>query len=153
MKAERAKAGKPFSFAMLNKNGRLPQKLLVEGYDKYSAYDPAWQSYHLAAAAACRGSTPTEGSGPVETHVTSCLAIRFVAGLLIATVTKKFLSPGKAPRLHGMESSWAIFTTTLVAMQMTGDQRRPLLTMALCSSSFVVSAVAGGKKDSFCGIF
>ena len=51
-----------------------------------------------------------------------------------------------------MESSWAIFTTTLVAMQMTGDQRRPL-TMALCSSSFVVSAVAGGKKDSFCGIF
>ena len=52
-----------------------------------------------------------------------------------------------------MESSWAIFTTTLVAMQMTGDQRRPLLTMAPCSSSFVVSAVAGGKKDSFCGIF
>ena len=52
-----------------------------------------------------------------------------------------------------MESSWAIFTTTLVAMQMTGDQRRPLLTMAFCSSSFVVSAVAGGKKDSFCSIF
>lgn len=91
MKGELAKARKPFSFAMLNKNGRLPQKLLVEGYDKYSAYDLAWQSYHGAAAAACRGSTPTEGSGPVERHVTSCLAIRSVAGLLIATVTKKIL--------------------------------------------------------------
>ena len=88
-----------------------------------------------------------------ETHVTSCLAIRSVAGLLMATVTQKFLSPGKAARLHGMASSWAIFTTTLLAMQITGNRRRPLLTMALCSSSFVVSAVAGGKMNSFCGIF
>ena len=51
-----------------------------------------------------------------------------------------------------MESSWAIFTTTLVAMQMTGEQRHSLLTMALCSSSFVVSAVAGGKKDRRSGL-
>ena len=65
MKAELAKAGKPSSLAMLDKNGRLPQKLLVAGYDKYSAYDLAWQSYHVAAAAACRGSTPTGGNGPV----------------------------------------------------------------------------------------
>lgn len=80
-----------------------------------------------------------------ETYVTSCLAIRFLAGLLMATLTQKFLSLRKAARLHGMASSWAIFTTTLVAMPITGDRRRLLLTMALCSSSFVVSAVAGGK--------
>ena len=146
MKAELAKAGKPSSFATLNKNGRLPQKLLVAGYDKYSAYDLAWQSYHVTAAAACRGSTPTGGSGPVADAVmVSCLAIRSVAGLLMATVTQKFLSPEKAARLHGMASSWAIFTTTLVDMPITGDRRRSLLTMALYSSSFVVSAVAGGK--------
>ena len=49
---------------MLDKNGRLPQDLLAAGYDKYSAYDLAWQSLHMAAAAACRGSTATGGSGP-----------------------------------------------------------------------------------------
>ena len=57
MKAELAKAGKPSGFAMLDNNGRLPQDLLAAGYDKYSAYDLAWQSLHMAAAAACRGST------------------------------------------------------------------------------------------------
>ena len=36
----------------------------------YSAYDVAWQALHAAAAAACRGSTPTGGSG---THVNSVL--------------------------------------------------------------------------------
>ena len=35
---------------MLDNNGRLPQNLLVAGYDKYSAYDLAWQSLHMAAA-------------------------------------------------------------------------------------------------------
>ncbi|CAH3023614.1 unnamed protein product, partial [Porites evermanni] len=69
LKAELAKAGKPSSFATLNKNGRLPQKLLEAGYGKYSAYDLAWQSYHVTAAAACRGSTPTGGSGPVADAV------------------------------------------------------------------------------------
>ena len=68
-----------------------------------------------------------------------------MAGLPIATATQKFLSPGKAARLHRMESSWAIFTTTLVAMQITGDRRRPVPTMGLCMASFIVSAVAGGK--------
>ena len=29
---------------------------LKQVYDKYSAYDLAWQSHHMAAAAACRGS-------------------------------------------------------------------------------------------------
>ena len=42
---------------MLDSNGRLPHNLLNEGYDKYSAYHLAWQSLHMAAAAACRGST------------------------------------------------------------------------------------------------
>lgn len=88
-----------------------------------------------------------------ETHVTSCLAIRSVAGLLMATVTQKFLPPGKAARLNGMASSWAIFTTTLVAMPITGHRRRPLLTMSLCSSSFVVSAVTGGKMKQLFAAF
>jgi len=37
--------------------------LANSGFDKYSAYDLAWQSLHMAAAAACRGSTPTGGTG------------------------------------------------------------------------------------------
>ena len=48
---------------MLDTNGRLPHNLLQAGYDKYSAYDLAWQSLHMAAAAACRGSTSSGGSG------------------------------------------------------------------------------------------
>ena len=48
---------------MLDSNGRLPHKVLVAGYDKYSAYDLAWQSLHMAAAAACRGSTASGGTG------------------------------------------------------------------------------------------
>ena len=64
MKAQLAKAGKPSGFAMLDSNGRLPQNLLLAGYDKYTAYDLAWQSLHMAAAAACRGSTASGGSGP-----------------------------------------------------------------------------------------
>ena len=48
---------------MLDSNGRLPHNLLDAGYDKYSAYDLAWQSLHMAAAAACRGSTASGGSG------------------------------------------------------------------------------------------
>ena len=63
LKAQLAKAGKPSGFAMLDRNGRLPQNLLLAGYDKYSAYDLAWQSLHMAAAAACRGSTSSGGSG------------------------------------------------------------------------------------------
>ena len=48
---------------MLDNNSRLPRNLLSAGYDKYLAYDLAWQSLHMAAAAACRGSTPSGGSG------------------------------------------------------------------------------------------
>ena len=64
MKAQLAKAGPPGGFARLDNNGRLSQNLLVAGYDKNSAYDLGWQSLHMAAAAACRGSTASGGSGP-----------------------------------------------------------------------------------------
>ena len=63
LKAELAKAGKPSGFATLDSNGRLPHNLLDAGYDKYSAYDLAWQSLHMAAAAACGGSTASGGTG------------------------------------------------------------------------------------------
>ena len=69
LKAELAKAGKPSGFATLDSNGRLPHNLLDAGYDKYSAYDLAWQSLHMAAAAACRGSTALGGSGYKENKV------------------------------------------------------------------------------------
>ena len=48
---------------MLDQDGHLPQEALPAGYDKYSAFDLGWQSLHMAAAAACRGSTPSGGSG------------------------------------------------------------------------------------------
>ena len=63
LKAQLQKAGKPGGFALLDNNGRLPQSFLDAGYDKYSAFDLAWQSLHMSAAAACRGSTATGGSG------------------------------------------------------------------------------------------
>ena len=69
MKAVLGKAGKPSGFAMLDSNGRLPHNLLEAGYDKYSAYDLAWQSLHMAAAAACRGSTSSGGSGCCDNQV------------------------------------------------------------------------------------
>ena len=59
MKAQLANAGKPS-----RTDGPLPQNLLLGGYDTYTAYDLAWQSLHMAAAAACRGSTASGGSGP-----------------------------------------------------------------------------------------
>jgi len=69
LKALLAKAGQPGGFATLDQNGRLPQNLLVAGYDRYSAYDLGWQSLHMAAAAACRGSTATGGSGCCQNMV------------------------------------------------------------------------------------
>ena len=54
---------------MLDGNGRLPHNLLKAGYDKYSAYDLAWQSLHMAAAAACRGSTSSGGTGCCHNQV------------------------------------------------------------------------------------
>jgi len=63
LKAQLANAGQPDGFAKLDQNGRLPQNLLPAGFDQYSAFDLAWQSLHMAAAAACRGSTPSGGSG------------------------------------------------------------------------------------------
>ena len=58
-----ANASQPGGFAALDSNARLPQSLLPAGYNQYSAFDLAWQSLHMAAAAACRGSTPTGGRG------------------------------------------------------------------------------------------
>jgi len=58
-----AKAGKLKGFAMLDQDGHLPRDFLPDGYDRYSAYDLGWQSLHMAAAGACRGSTRTGGSG------------------------------------------------------------------------------------------
>ena len=69
LKAELAKAGKPSGFATLDSDGRLPHNLLAAGYDKYSAYDLAWQSLHMAAAAACRGSTASGGTGCCDNKV------------------------------------------------------------------------------------
>ena len=40
-------------------------------FDASSSHNLAWQALHMAAAAACRGSTPTGGSG---THVNMVLA-------------------------------------------------------------------------------
>jgi len=48
----------------------LKAELAKGGYDKYSAYDLGWQSLHMAAAAACRGSTATGGTGSWENSVT-----------------------------------------------------------------------------------
>ena len=69
LKAQLSKAGQPGGFAKLDQKGRLPQNVLTAGYDQYSAFDLAWQSVHMAAAAACRGSTPTGGSGCCQNHV------------------------------------------------------------------------------------
>ena len=69
LKAQLSSAGKPGGFAKLDQNGRLPQSVLTAGYDQYSAFDLAWQSVHMAAAAACRGSTPTGGSGSYDNRV------------------------------------------------------------------------------------
>ncbi|XP_078371960.1 uncharacterized protein LOC144655577 isoform X1 [Oculina patagonica] len=59
------------------KNGGVETELpkaedvhLSEDDPATSAYDMAWQALHMAAAAACRGSTPTGGSG---THVNAVL--------------------------------------------------------------------------------
>ncbi|KAL9972550.1 hypothetical protein ACROYT_G018878 [Oculina patagonica] len=69
IKAQLAKAGQPGGFAVLDQNGQLPQDNLAGGYDKHSAYDLGWQSLHMAAAAACRGSTCSGGSGCCENAV------------------------------------------------------------------------------------
>lgn len=63
IKAQLAKAGQPGSFAVLDQKGNLRRDALPGGYDKYSANDLGWQSLHMAAAAACRGSSPSGGSG------------------------------------------------------------------------------------------
>ena len=70
LKATLDKAGKPSGFAMLDSNGSLPQSLLVAGYDKYSLYDLGWQSLHMGAASACRGSI---SSGSYSKHQNAVL--------------------------------------------------------------------------------
>ncbi|XP_029201737.2 uncharacterized protein LOC114966129 [Acropora millepora] len=69
LKVRLANAGKPGGFATLDNHGRLPRNLLSGGFDRLSAFDLAWQSLHMAAAAACRGSTATGGGGCCENRV------------------------------------------------------------------------------------
>ena len=49
------------SCAKLTSEGRIPQSILPGSYSEYSLEDIQWQSLHMAAAAACRGSTPSNG--------------------------------------------------------------------------------------------
>jgi len=66
---------------LVDGNNKIKQSYLPAGYDKYSLYDIQWQSLHMAAAAACRGSTPTGGNGSFENYVyprskgTSCKTV------------------------------------------------------------------------------
>ena len=53
------------------KNNKIDQSLLPAGYDRVSAYDLQWQSLHMAAAAACRGSTTSGIIGYDEVILTS----------------------------------------------------------------------------------
>ena len=48
---------------LLDGSNKIKQSYLPGGYDQYSLHDVQWQSLHMAAAAACRGSTPSGGSG------------------------------------------------------------------------------------------
>ena len=68
-KSRTGKSRQPSGFALLDSNGRLRHNLLAAGYDKYFAYYLAWQSLHMAAAAACRGSTASGGTGCCENQV------------------------------------------------------------------------------------
>ena len=52
-------------FEVPNQDVRLYQRTS----ETYTAYDVAWQALHAAAAAACRGSTPTGGSGAIVNSV------------------------------------------------------------------------------------
>jgi len=54
---------------VLDGNNKIKQSYLPAGYDKYSLYDIQWQSLHMAAAAACRGSVLNGGSGPHVNYV------------------------------------------------------------------------------------
>ena len=49
------------SCAKLTSEGRISQSILPGSYAEYSLEDIQWQSLHMAAAAACRGSTPSKG--------------------------------------------------------------------------------------------
>ena len=55
----------------LQVNNKIKQSVLPAGYDSYSVYDLQWQSLHMAAAAACRGSTASGGTGRNANYVYS----------------------------------------------------------------------------------
>ena len=119
---------------MLDSNGHIPQNLLVAGYDKHSAYDLAWQSLHMAAAAACRGSTPSGGTGCCGNTV---LVRNTASGRTCAQICALSNTPKcdaevsiygymeKKERPKGMEKEWATFTTTIVPIGATEEVRRP----------------------------
>ena len=45
----------------VDRNGKLPKKLLPGGFDKISLADIQWQSLHMSAASACRGVSKSGG--------------------------------------------------------------------------------------------
>merc|ERR1712179_242136 len=51
------------------KTGKIKQSLLPGGYSDFTVEDLQWQSLHMAAAAACRGSTASGGTGPWNNFV------------------------------------------------------------------------------------
>lgn len=50
-------------FKLKDRVSELEHLIKKGGYQKFSAQDLQWQSLHMAAAAACRGSTLGGGSG------------------------------------------------------------------------------------------
>ena len=134
---------------MLDSNGRLSHNLLNAGYDKYSAHDLAWQSLHMAAAAACRGSTASGGTAETrwwqETLLTGRVVLRFAPRLLTATVTQRFQSTARKARPQRTEWSWASFTITAVTKQPVEGVRCPVLTIL---SEPVVTTVSVAVESS-----
>ncbi len=96
LKALLNKAGKPSGFALLDGNGRLPQNLLVAGYDKYSLYDLVGSLFTwppLLPAEEARVQEEVEAGITQSLYVTRLIrkpALSFVPRLRTATVTQRF---------------------------------------------------------------
>jgi len=55
----------------LDSNNKIKQSLLPGGYSNFTASDLQWQSLHMAAAAACRATSGTGGSGDLPNMIFS----------------------------------------------------------------------------------
>ncbi|XP_032242480.2 uncharacterized protein LOC116620796 [Nematostella vectensis] len=69
IKSTLAAAGTPSNLATLDASGHLAKKHLPSGYGTTTPYDMMWQALHMAAAAACRGSTASGGTGCCANYV------------------------------------------------------------------------------------